>query len=120
MATGISTAASQLPPPVLAHRRMRTANLEAETDPNSNPNPTGRSRCAAVPAAYTAGFEQAPRPTAGTATARSRRVQLDDIPCGTEPKRTLLCDERRGREKSKQRELAVVAESASCPKLTPR
>lgn len=98
---------------------MRTANLEAETDSDSNPNPAGRSRCAAVPATYAAGFEQVPRPTAGTATARSRRVRLDDIPCGTEPKRTLLCDERRGREKSKQRELAAAAESTSCPKLTP-
>lgn len=120
MATGIGTAASQPPPPVLAHRRMRTANLEAETDPNRNPNPAGRSQCAAVPATYAAGFEQAPRPTAGTATARSRRVRLDDIPCGTEPKRTLLCAARRGREKSEQQELAGAAESASCPKLTPR
>lgn len=121
MATGIGTAASQLPPPpVLAHRRMRTANLEADIDPDSNPNPAGRSRCAAAPATYAAGFEQAPRPAAGTATARSRRVRLDDIPCGTEPKRTLLCDERRGREKSKQWELAGAAENASCPKLTPR
>lgn len=123
MATGIGTAASQPPPPpppLLAHRRMRTANLEAETAPDSSPNPAGRSRCVAMPATYAAGFEQAPWPTTGTATARSRRVRRDDIPCGTEPKRTLLCDERGGREKSKQRELAAAAERASCPKLAPR
>lgn len=74
---------------------------------------------AAAPPTYAAGFERAPRPAAGTATARSRGVRLDDGPCGTEPKRTLLCDKRRGREKSKQRELAAAAERASCPTLTP-
>lgn len=121
MATGIGTAASQPPPPpLLAHRRMRAANLEAETAPDSSPDPAGSSRCLAMPATYAAGFEQAPWPTTGTATARSRRVRRDDIPCGTEPRRTLLCDERGGREKSKQRELAAAAERASCPKLAPR
>ena len=80
MATGIGTAASQPPPPVPARRRMGTANLEAATDPDSNANPIGRSRCATVPVTYAAGFEQAPRPAAGTATAGCRRVQLDDIP----------------------------------------
>lgn len=73
-----------------------------------------------MPVTYATGFEQVPQPTASTATGRSQRVRLDDIPCVTEPKRTLLHNEQRGREKSKQRELAVAAESASCPKLTPR
>lgn len=69
---------------------------------------------------YATSFEQAPQPTTSTVTARSQCVWLDDIPCVTEPKRTLLYNEQRGREKSKQRDLAAAAESASCPKLTPR
>lgn len=105
MATGIGTAACR------ARRRMKAVNFEAEIDHEQQPEERRRR--------YGPSFERAPRPAAGAASALSRRVRLGDIPCGPEPKRTLLCDERRGRETSKQQELAAAAESASCPKLTP-